>query len=143
MSSIQSNSAVTLHFTIKLSDDSVADSTHMSGKPAKFLMGDGSLSPNFEKHLLNLKQGDERAIALSAQDAFGMPNPDNIHHMDRAKFVGDANAEIGAIMAFTGPDGAEIPGIITDISGESVTVDFNHPLAGQDVTFEVEIVSVD
>ncbi len=102
MNAIQSDSVVTLHFTIKLSDNSVADSTHMSGKPAKFVMGDGSLSPNFEKHLLGLKQDDSRSIALKAADAFGMPNPDNIHHMDRAKFVGDANAEVGAIMAFSG-----------------------------------------
>lgn len=143
MSQIQSDSAVTLHFTIKLSDESVADSTHMSGKPAKLIMGDGSLSSNFEKHLIGLQQGDEQSIQLKAEDAFGMPNPDNIHYMDRAKFVGDANAEVGAIMAFTSPDGFEIPGIITDIAGDSVTVDFNHPLAGQDVTFEVEILSVE
>jgi len=143
VSSIKPDSVVTLHFTIKLTDDSVADSTRMSGKPAKFVMGDGSLSENFEKHLLGLKQGDERSVALKAEDAFGMPNPDNIHYMDRAKFAGETSAEVGTIMAFTGPDGMEIPGIITEIAGESVTVDFNHPLAGKDVTFEVEILSVE
>lgn len=62
--------------------------------------------------------------------------------MDKAKFVGDAQVEVGTIMAFSGPDGMEIPGIITAIEGESVTVDFNHPLAGQDVIFDVEILSV-
>ena len=113
------------------------------GKPAKFVMGDGSLSENFEQCLLGLKVGDQKTVELQAKDAFGAPNPDNIHYMDRAKFVGDAEVEIGTVMAFSGPDGVEIPGIITEIAGDSVTVDFNHPLAGQDVTFEVEILSVE
>ncbi|OIQ24450.1 FKBP-type peptidyl-prolyl cis-trans isomerase [uncultured Vibrio sp.] len=143
MSTIQKDSAVTLHFTIKLNDGSVADSTHNMGKPAKLIIGDGSLSDNFEQCLMGLSTGENKSIELKAQDAFGMPNPDNVHYMDRAKFVGDSEVEVGTVMAFSGPDGAEIPGIITDIAGDSVTVDFNHPLAGQDVTFDVEILSVD
>ncbi|NOJ20152.1 FKBP-type peptidyl-prolyl cis-trans isomerase [Vibrio jasicida] len=141
MTTINQDSAVTLHFTIKMQDGSVADSTHNMGKPAKFIMGDGSLSENFEQCLLGLQVGEQKAIELKAADAFGMPNPDHIHHMDRTKFVGEV--EVGTIMAFSGPDGMEIPGIITEIAGDSVTVDFNHPLAGQDVTFEVEILSVE
>ena len=143
MTTIAQDSAVTLHFTIKMKDGSVADSTHNMGKPAKLVIGDGSLSENFEQCLLGLSTGDSKAIGLKAQDAFGMPNPDNIHHMDRTKFIGDAEVEVGTIMAFSGPDGMEMPGIITEILGDSVTVDFNHPLAGQDVTFEVEILSVE
>lgn len=143
MTTIIHNSAVTLHFTIKLSDGSVVDSTHNMGKPAKLVIGDGSLSDNFEQCLLGMAPNEQKAIELKAADAFGMPNPDNIHHMDRARFVGDAEVEVGTVMAFSGPDGMEIPGIITEIAGDSVTVDFNHPLAGQDVTFEVEILSVE
>ncbi len=142
MSTITHNSAVTLHFTIKLKDGSVADSTHNMGKPAKFVMGDGSLSDNFEQCLVGLQSGDNKEIALSAQDAFGLSNPDNIHHMDRTRFAGQ-ELEVGTIMAFNGPDGVEIPGIISALSGESVTVDFNHPLAGQDVSFAVEILAVE
>ncbi|AGV18500.1 MULTISPECIES: FKBP-type peptidyl-prolyl cis-trans isomerase [Vibrio] len=143
MTTITNESVVTLHFTIKMKDGSVADSTHNMGKPAKFVMGDGSLSENFEQCLIGLETGAQKAIELKAEDAFGMPNPDHIHYMDRTKFVGDAEVEVGTIMAFSGPDGMEIPGIITEIAGDSVTVDFNHPLAGQDVTFEVEILSVE
>ncbi|MGF1741170.1 FKBP-type peptidyl-prolyl cis-trans isomerase [Vibrio profundum] len=143
MATITQKSAVTLHFTIKMKDGAIADSTHNMGKPAKLVMGDGSLSENFEKHLFGMAEGDSKAIELAAQDAFGMPNPDNVHHMDRTKFVGDAEVEVGTIMAFSGPDGMEIPGVITEIAGDSVTVDFNHPLTGQDVCFEVDILSVD
>ncbi|WP_185759800.1 FKBP-type peptidyl-prolyl cis-trans isomerase [Vibrio pectenicida] len=143
MMTIVQQSAVTLHFTIKLKDGSVADSTHSMGKPAKLVMGDGSLSENFEQCLLGLGVGEKKVIELQAKDAFGAPNPDNVHHMDRAKFVGDAEVEVGTVMAFSGAGGVEIPGVITEIAGDSVTVDFNHPLAGQDVTFEVEILSVE
>ncbi len=143
MTTINQNSAVTLHFTIKLKDGSVADSTHNLGKPAKFVMGDGSLSENFEQCLIGMEAGQNQAIELVADDAFGQPNPDNIHHMDRAKFIGESEVEVGTIMAFSGPDGIEIPGIITEIAGDSVTVDFNHPLSGQDVIFDVEILSVE
>ncbi len=140
---ISQDSAVTLHFTIKLKDGSVADSTHNFGKAAQLVIGDGSLSDSFEQCLLGMQAGEHKSIELAAADAFGAPNPDNIHYMDRARFVGDAEVEIGTIMAFSGPDGVEIPGIITDIAGDSVTVDFNHPLAGQDVIFDVEILSVE
>ena len=140
---ITQDSTVTLHFTIKLKDGSVADSTHNFGKAAQLVIGDGSLSDNFEQCLWGMQAGENKSIELAAADAFGAPNPDNIHHMDRARFVGDAEVEVGTIMAFSGPDGMEIPGIITDIAGDSVTVDFNHPLAGQDVIFDVEILSVE
>ncbi|NLS12233.1 FKBP-type peptidyl-prolyl cis-trans isomerase [Vibrio sp. SM6] len=143
MTSIHAQSQVTLHFAIKMADGSIADSTYQSGKPARLVMGDGSISDNFEHCLLGLVAGDKKAVELAAKDAFGLPNPDHIHYMDRAKFVGDAEVEVGTIMAFSGPDGVEIPGIITEIAGDSVTVDFNHPLAGHDVTFEVEILAVE
>ena len=140
---IQPNSAVTLHFEIQLKDGSIADSTHKMGKPAKLIIGDGSLSDNFESHLLGLASGDKRAVELSAEDAFGAPNPDNIHHLERSRFNNSDELEVGVIMGFAGPDGNEIPGIVTELVGDSVTVDFNHPLAGQDVIFDIEILAVE
>ncbi|EMB51147.1 FKBP-type peptidyl-prolyl cis-trans isomerase [Vibrio mimicus CAIM 602] len=103
MNPIAPNSAVTLHFTIKLKDGSLADSTHNQGKPAKLVMGDGSLSPNFEQCLLGMLPGEKKLVSLAAQDAFGAPNPDHIHYMDRSKFIGgDLELEVGTIMAFSG-----------------------------------------
>lgn len=142
MTKISANSEVIMHFTIKLEDGSVADSTKTSGKPAKLVMGDGSLTENFEKCLLGLTQGEAASFTLEPEDAFGQPNPDNVQHMDRSLFAGDAPAEEGTIIAFAGPGGQEIPGVITEVAGESVTVDFNHPLAGHRVIFDVEIVGV-
>ncbi len=137
---ISDKSEVIMHFDLTLEDGTAADSTRANGKPAKLVMGDGSLTANFEKCLVGLKTGDKKAFTLAATDAFGMPNPDNIYHLDRTKF--DAEIKEGMIMGFAQPDGSELPGIIRSIAGHSVTVDFNHPLAGQTVVFNVEIIEV-
>ena len=139
---ISQHCEVVMHFDLKLEDGSAADSTRVNNKPAKLVIGDGSLLPNFENCLLGLKAGDKKAFTIPANDAFGEPNPDNIHHMDRSRFAHDMDLSEGSILAFTQPDGSEVPGIIRSVAGDSVTVDFNHPLAGQTVTFDVEIISV-
>ena len=139
---IQSGSEVVFHFSIKLSDGSVADSTKVNNKPAKLTIGDGSLTEGFEQCLIGLVSGDEKSFTLQPEQAFGHPNPDNIYYLDRDKFGANVPAEEGAIVAFTQPDGTELPGVIRDVAGQSVTVDFNHPLAGQVLTFDVEILDV-
>ncbi|HEH9439452.1 TPA: FKBP-type peptidyl-prolyl cis-trans isomerase [Aeromonas sobria] len=140
---ITANSSVLFHFSIKLEDGSVADSTALQGKPARLRMGDGSLTPTFEQCLLGLREGESKSFTLSPEQAFGLSNPDNIYHLDRAKFGADVEPKVGTIILFDQPNGSELPGIIRAVAGMSVTVDFNHPLAGHTVTFEVEILGVD
>lgn len=139
---ITDNSQVELHFELKLEDGSAAESTRVHDKPARLVMGDGSLTPNFERCLLGLHIGDKKSFTLEPESAFGQPNPNNILHMDRSKFDAESPATEGMIIAFQQPDGAEMPGIVRTVIGESVTVDFNHPLAGQTVTFDVEILNI-
>ena len=136
------SSEVVMHFSINLADGSAAESTRVHNKPARFVMGDGNLTENFEKCLLGLKVNERKQFELKPEDAFGMPNPDNIHYVDRSKFSFDVPAEVGAIIAFTQPDGSELPGIVREVNGDSVTVDFNHPLAGLTLTFDVEILEI-
>jgi FKBP-type peptidyl-prolyl cis-trans isomerase SlpA len=139
---IGSKSEVLMHFSIKLTDGSAVDSTKVDNKPAKFVMGDGSLTPGFEACLLGLTEGDSESFTLPPESAFGLPNPDNFHYIELSKFSSEVPAEVGTIISFTQPDGSEIPGIIREIVADSVTVDFNHPLAGQTVTFEVDVLEV-
>lgn len=134
--------SILCHMNIVLEDGSTADSTKASGKPAKLNVGDETLSPAFEAEILNLSEGDKHSFTLQAADAFGESNPDAIHHMDRSKFPADMSLEPGVIVSFGGPGGSEIPGMIREVAGDSVTVDLNHPLAGQVVTFELEVVQV-
>ncbi len=139
---IESHSQIIVHITMKLADGSAADSTKVNNKPAKIIMGDESISPAFEQQLIGLTIGDSKEFTLQAKDAFGEPNPDNIHYVDASKFSADAPAKVGNIITFTQPGGVELPGMITDVSGSSVTVDFNHPLAGQAVTFAIDVIDI-
>ncbi|OUS30393.1 peptidylprolyl isomerase [Thalassotalea sp. 42_200_T64] len=138
---ITSDSNLLMHITMKLSDGSAADSTKVNNKPAKVNMGDQSLSPAFEAQLLGLTAGDSKEFTLEAKDAFGDVNPDNIHYLDRQKFNSETPAEVGSIVTFTQP-GGEIPGVIREVNDLSVTVDFNHPLAGQAITFAIDVVDI-
>lgn len=138
---INESSNVIVHITMKLADGSAADSTKVNNKPAKIIMGDQSISPAFESYLVGMKAGESKEFTLKSSDAFGDKNPDNIHYVDINKFDSETPAKVGNIITFTQP-GGELPGMITDVLGTSVTVDFNHPLAGQAVTFVIDVVEI-
>lgn len=138
---INESSNVIVHITMKLADGSAADSTKVNNKPAKIIMGDQSISPAFEANLIGLAAGESKEFTLTSKDAFGDKNPDNIHYVDITKFDNETPAKVGSIITFTQP-GGELPGMITDVSGSSVTVDFNHPLAGQAITFVIDVIEI-
>ena len=92
---------------------------------------------------LGLKVGDKTTFSLEPDAAFGVPSPDLIQYFSRREFMDAGEPEIGAIMLFTAMDGSEMPGVIREINGDSITVDFNHPLAGQTVHFDIEVLEID
>lgn len=139
---VENHSRVLADVTIKLKDGSIADSTKVNGKPTWLVMGDGSFSEAFESYLLDARVDDVVTFELEAADAFGISIPDNIHFMDVTEFPQDIQLEKGAIVSFVQPSGGEIPGIIREIQGTSVKVDFNHPLAGEDIVFEIQIKQI-
>ncbi|WOT04293.1 FKBP-type peptidyl-prolyl cis-trans isomerase [Shewanella youngdeokensis] len=134
--------SILCHMNILLEDGSTAESTKATGKPARFNLGDESLSPAFEAEIRHLSVGDQHSFTLQPADTFGESNPDAIHHMDKSRFPADMEIEAGVIVSFGGPGGSEIPGMVRDVVGDSVTIDLNHPLAGQVLTFELEVVQV-
>ncbi|MCL7462796.1 peptidylprolyl isomerase [Pseudomonas sp. NW5] len=131
---------VTLHFAIKLESGEVVDSTE--GKaPATFTVGDGNLLPGFEQALYGLKAGDKRALAIAPEQGFGQPNPQNVQVMPRSNFEGMELSE-GLLIIFNDAANTELPGVVKAFDDAQVTIDFNHPLAGKLLTFEVDIVDV-
>lgn len=141
--SVQRESAVLVHFTLRLEDGSTAESTRANGKPALFRLGDGSLSAALEEALLGLKAGETKQFTLEPEDAFGGVSPDLIQYFSRRDFIDAGEPEVGAIMLFSGMGGSEMPGVIREVSGDSITVDFNHPLAGRRIQFDVEVLEID
>lgn len=139
---INQHSRVLADITIKLKDGSIADSTKVGGKPSWLVMGDGSFSSAFEDYLFDKQSGENLVFELPAPDAFGISDPDQIHFMDVSQFPQDIELKQGAIIAFDQPDGGQVPGVIRSVEGASVKVDFNHPLAGETIIFEIEIKDV-
>jgi FKBP-type peptidyl-prolyl cis-trans isomerase SlpA len=139
-SRIAQGSRVTLHFAIKLENGDVVDST-FDKQPASFSVGDGSLLPGFEMALFGLKSGDTRSIPIGPEQGFGQGNPQNVQVMPRSSFAAMELSE-GLLVIFNDAANAELPGVVKAFDEAHVTVDFNHPLAGKNLTFDVEIIDV-
>lgn len=137
---IDENSTVTLHFSLALQDGQLVDST-FDKKPATFVMGDGSLLPGFEKCLLGLVAGDREKFVVPQSGAFGAHNPNNVQTFPRGNFS-DTELSQGLIVSFADAGGNELPGVVQSWDDKEVVVDFNHPLAGRDLVFTVEIINV-
>lgn len=137
---IAQGSQVTLHFAIKLENGDVVDST-FDKQPASFTVGDGSLLPGFEMALYGLKCGDQRSLPITPDQGFGQSNPQNVQVMPRSAFAAMELSE-GLLVIFNDAANAELPGVVKAFDETHVTVDFNHPLAGKNLTFDVEIIEV-
>lgn len=131
---------VTLHFTLNLEDGTELDSTR-DKSPATFQVGDGNLPPGFEHHLNGMSAGQSGTFKISPEHGFGQHNPQNVQLMSRDQFENETPEE-GVVMSFSDVGGGELPGVIKSVDGNQVEVDFNHPLAGRTLTFDVEILEV-
>lgn len=140
---VAQSSLIFAHITMQLQDGSVVDSSKAQGKPSVIQLGNDSVSLAMESELLGLKVGEQKKFKLSAEDSFGDAQPDLIHFMDVQQFASDIELTEGTVIEFEQPSGGVMPGIIRERQGHSVKVDFNHPLAGQEVTFDVEILAID
>lgn len=131
---------VTLHFALKLDNGDVVDST-FDKNPATFKVGDGNLLPGFEQAIYGLKAGDKRSLPISPEQGFGQGNPQNIQVMPRSQFQ-DMELSEGLLVIFKDAANAELPGVVKAFDDNQVTIDFNHPLAGKALSFDVEIIEV-
>jgi FKBP-type peptidyl-prolyl cis-trans isomerase SlpA len=130
-----------MHFSLTLEDGTVAEDS-FNAEPLQFTMGDGSLNEGLELGLYGMQAGDEEILHMSPEQTFGFHDPDNIHEMARSDFDADMPLEEGMIIAFNTPAGDELPGMIKQVLTDTVTVDFNHPLAGHDLIYRVKILDI-
>ena len=135
-------SKVTMHFALRLADGTVADSS-FDDEPVNFVVGDGALDKGLELALIGLRPGDRQTLTLMPGQAFGTRDDAALQWDDRDSFPADMALEEGQIIGFTGRAGEDIAGAVVEIQDQRVRVDFNHPLAGREIEFEVEILSVE
>lgn len=139
--SVDKDSTVSLHFNLTLADGSPVDGTS-DGEPMTFTMGDGAMIEPFENVILGLSVGEKQQVSLDPREAFGFPDDENKHWMDRAEFKMDVELQEGLVIEFSTPEGENIPGSLVELTEDKVLVDFNHPLAGHEIIFSVEVVDI-
>ena len=137
---IGQNTEVTLHFALHLENGDTVDST-FDKAPATFKVGDGNLLPGSEALLFGFKAGDKRSLEVPPENAFGQPNPQNVQIIARSQFQGMELSE-GLLVIFNDAANTELPGVVKSFDDDQVTIDFNHPLSGKTLTFDVEIFEV-
>lgn len=137
---IAENSLVKIHYKGTLEDGSVFDSSE--GREAlEFIFGLGMIIPGLEEGLKGLKVGDKKSVKVSAEKAYGPRMDEAMQEVPKSQLPADAEIKIGMQLAAQGPQGV-IPVTIAEIKDDIVVVDFNHPLAGKDLTFDVTVEEV-
>ena len=138
---VDKESTVSIHFNLTLADGTPVDGTQ-DGEPMTFTMGDSSMIPALEDVILGLSIGDKQQVSLDPRDTFGFPDEENKHWMNKPEFDQDIKLEEGMMIEFGTPAGDQVPGILLEITEDKVLVDFNHPLAGHEVVFSVEVIAI-
>jgi FKBP-type peptidyl-prolyl cis-trans isomerase SlpA len=139
--SVGEGTRVFLNFSVSLEDGSEVD-TNFGENSVSFVVGDGSLLPGFERLLFGMSPGERQMFVVPPEHAFGQPNEHNVQTLPREQFDDDVDLAIGMVFAFEDA-GGEVPGMIISFDDEEVTVDFNHPLSGRTILFDVLIHRVE
>lgn len=137
---VQPDSLVTLHYRISLENGQPLINT-FDGTPATLQLGAGELLPSLERLLVGIPAGALQSFTLQAEDAFGPHRAELVERVKRAHMPNEA-IEPMSIMEFTAPDGSRYSGLVREINDESALIDFNHPLAGKTIRFDVEVIGI-
>lgn len=146
MNHVQPGSFLTLHYRLSGPDGTDLVST-FDDKPATLSLGTGELAPAMEARLMGLPEGTRHAFELAPDEAFGARNPALLQRVMRSLLdeLGDPDEQysVGDVVQFPTPDGRGVyAGVLREIDGDALLFDFNHPLAGRPVTFEVQLIGV-
>ncbi|HCD52708.1 MAG TPA: peptidylprolyl isomerase [Balneolaceae bacterium] len=141
MSIIKDGDTVKVHYTGKLQNGEVFDSS-VEREPLEFTLGQGQLIPGFEKAIIGLKVGDSTTTNIPSAEAYGDHNPEMEVQVEKAQLPEGMEPQVGMQLQLNQPNGQAIPVQITKVEGEQVTIDANHPLAGKDLTFDIEVVEI-
>ena len=130
---------VKMHFTTK-SGDKVLEDTR-KGEPFEFVMGSKQMIPGIETAIAGMKAGDKKTLDVKSGEAFGPHNPQAIVEVPREQFK-DQKVEAGMVFQGQNDKGQPLMGLVKEVKDNTIVIDFNHPLAGQDLQFEIEILEV-
>ncbi len=132
---------VKVNYTGRLDDGTVFDSSTGRG-PLEFTIGGGEIIPGFEKAVIGMSPGEFKTHKVLADEAYGPHMNEMVIDVDRSRIPPDLKPEVGDRLQIHHPDGGTTPVLVTGVSDLSITLDANHPLAGKDLTFDIELVEI-
>jgi peptidylprolyl isomerase len=132
---------VKVHYTGKLADGTQFDSS-ADQEPLEFTLGAGEVIQGFEEAVVGMNPGDSKVATINADEAYGDYDEDLVLEVEREQFPPEITPEVGQRLQLHQPDGEVFGAVVTGFDDEMVVLDANHPLAGQDLTFEIELVAI-
>ncbi|WP_271393623.1 FKBP-type peptidyl-prolyl cis-trans isomerase [Aequorivita sinensis] len=141
MSQVQGNETVKLHYTGKLNNGQVFDSS-LQREPLEVKLGEGRLIPGFEKGLVDMKVNEKKTITIPKEEAYGDVQKELFQKIPNENLPQEIKPEVGMGLVSKNPDGSERQLRVADVKEDFIIVDANHPLAGQDLTFELELLEI-
>lgn len=138
---VQEGGTVKVHYTGKLKDGSIFDSSTERG-PMEVTLGQGKLIPGFEKALIGMIEGETKTVTIPVDQAYGPHRDELVKKIDREKLPPGQEPEVGQMLYSRDPQGRNIPLKIVEVDEANVTLDANHPLAGKDLIFDLEVVEI-
>ena len=141
MTAARTGDTVKVHYRGTLSDDTEFDSSR-GGEPLEFTIGNDMVIPGFENGVVGMKVGESKKVSIPAEDAYGAYNNDLVASVPRSQVPPDLDVNIGMVLQVRSAEGQIARAIVRDLTETDVTLDLNHPLAGQDLTFEIEVVEI-
>jgi len=142
MSKVKDGDTVKVHYTGKLENGDVFDSSR-EREPFEFTVGNKAVIPGFEKGVVGMGVGDTKTIEIPPEEAYGPKQDELVVVVNKTEFPEDITPSVGQRLQIKQQDGNPVVVTITDLTEDSVTLDANHPLAGYTLFFEVEIVDID
>ncbi|MDN2565504.1 peptidylprolyl isomerase [Aquibium sp. A9E412] len=141
MTEVKSGDVVRIHYTGKLADGTEFDSS-AGREPLEFQVGAGQIIPGLDNHVEGMTVGEQSSVTVPADQAYGPRDEAQVQAIPRSAIPDTIELSVGARLHANTQDGRQIALTVTDFDDESVTVDANHPLAGRDLVFDVEVVEV-
>jgi len=138
---LKANQVVTINYILTDSEGEIIDATS-EGKSFSFLSGGGQILPKLEEAIGGMLIGSKKIVPLTAEDAYGEYADDAVQVLPRSEFPKEIDIKEGMEFVTNAPDGSQMPFVVSKITDEHITVDFNHPLAGEALTFDVELLDV-
>lgn len=141
MTQVKSGDTVRIHYTGTLTDGTTFDSSQ-GRDPLEFTVGQGQIIPGLEKAIPGMTAGDKKTVAVPAAEAYGPTNPEARQDVPRDEIPAEIPLDLGTQLQVQAPDGQVLPVTVVAVTEEIVTLDANHPLAGKDLTFDIELVEI-